>query len=193
MEDFSKDQERFLRFVDGEMPEDERAQFQAALAADEGLRHRFRDYRKTVDMLHGLGRPKAPVTFLPGLQRHLIQRRGALPPARFPYEMLLFVLVMAGILYFYAAHMSPEPGAVARIVMVELTAPVPNEIATEFRLVERKDGAHTVAHVARLSEPQTLKLIEKLGPILSGKPEVPPGQETYEVILRPGQPKKKGT
>ena len=193
MGDFSKDKERpvgkdqdqFLRYVDGEMAPDERTRFQEALTRDRDLEQRFSDYRRTIDMLHGLGQHRAPASFLPGLQRHMLKRRTASPTLRFPYETLLFVLVMTGILYFYAAHMSPSPNILARIVMVELTAPVSPEVVQDFSLTERKDGDRTVALVVRLQEPKVRQLLEKLQPIIKGKVAIPPDSDLYEVILRP--------
>jgi anti-sigma factor RsiW len=179
------EEQRFVSYVDGDMPPEEMEAFEKELDTNPDLSRRFDEYRRTVHLLHNLPRPRAPQGLLPGLQRRMLQRRSPPPLPRFPYETVLFVCLMAALIFVYATYMAPTSGTVARIVMVQLSGPVPQEVVADFGLTRQRSDNQVVALTARLSEARARALLSALQPVLPLPPDIPAGETAYEVILRP--------
>ena len=65
---------RFSAYLEDELDSDERAAFEAELAADGSLRESFDEFKSTMQVLVGLGREQAPDDFTDRVQRRIRKR-----------------------------------------------------------------------------------------------------------------------
>ncbi|MBL8952589.1 MAG: hypothetical protein JNK82_17550 [Myxococcaceae bacterium] len=106
-------EELFAGAVDGSLSGSDGARLEAALAADAGLKARFERYQKTIALLKGAPREKAPAALASTIMRRVRRRRGherrsmGMQQAmyRVPVEVIIPLLlgVMVAALLFFAA------------------------------------------------------------------------------------------
>ncbi len=106
-------EELFSGAVDGRLTDSDDAKLKRALAADPELKARFERYQKTISMLKGAPREKAPQALASTIMRRVRRRRvfdrrnSAMQQAmyRVPVEVIIPLLlgVMVAALLFFAA------------------------------------------------------------------------------------------
>ncbi len=194
-ENIRPEEDIFLAALDGEMSPDERARFDSNLAADEAFRGRFERYRQTVDLLRRLGPSPAPKTLLPSVQRRITRRtvQSSWPTLRFPYEMLVFVVILGALMYMYFNMLPASPGPFTvreapATLQLDLSKPLPAELVEKFGLADPGDAAPgSRAYYGRLGREQAGLLLQAVAPYLEDKPPatLPPGDRVGVLLTAP--------
>ena len=176
----------FLAYLDGELTPEEMDQLEGRLGEDHALKEEFEQYKRTVDLVRSVGPAHAPEDLLPSIQRRLARRqeRSIDMQLRFPYELLVFVALLVGILYMYFVMVPAGPGEVAFVLKVETSGPLAPETARQFSLSrEDREGKGTVFTV-RLDRQTAAGLLEELKSVAAQLPELPDGVKQFEVRIR---------
>ncbi len=110
----AEQEERFRAYLDGELDDGARQALEAELAADAALAAAFARYRETVAALQQLAPVEVPARFGKQVERRIRRRsRGRYFASRvgggFPFEAVMSVLAMAGVLAY--AFSFPRGGA----------------------------------------------------------------------------------
>ncbi|MBM4353183.1 MAG: hypothetical protein FJ109_05200 [Deltaproteobacteria bacterium] len=182
----------FLAALDGELNEDEQGRFERNLAEDAGFRERFERYRQTVELIRRLGPRPAPESLLPSVQRRITRRAvdSAGPVLRFPYELLVFVVILGSLFYIYFGMLPPAPTEVSKravpaTVELELTSPLPAEIVARFELTDPGDSAGGARqYYGRMSRDRAAELFSAVTPFLKDKsPPTLPAANRLGILL----------
>ena len=136
----TSDEALFVAYLDDELSRTDKEQFLSRLDREPDLAASFEQYRKTVELLHQVGRISAPDTLLPSVQRRLSSRtmRAAIQPQiRFPYEVLVVTALIASIFYLYIGVVPPSPSGFTErvkppVVEVSLETPVTLTFESEY-------------------------------------------------------------
>jgi len=184
-------EELFLSYIDGDLDEAARAAFEERTRTDGQFRQEFERYRRTVDLLRSVGPAPAPESLLRSVQRRLARRalRDTPLQVRFPYELLAFVFILAGILYVFFTMVPEPPSNVGPrehpvLLTVELAAPVPDSIVARFGLEAPPEAPAAQRQLyGRLSREQALALLRELTPIVRGTPPKLPAGDLFGILL----------
>lgn len=185
-------EERFRAYLDDEISPAEKVAFEAELAASPDLDREFKLYRGTVDLLHRVGPIAAPETLLPNIERRLAGRRmreDLGPTIRFPYEVLVFTVMLGCVFYLYLAHLPGAPGTILprqrpQTVEIELTRPVGEALAQEFNLEVLKTTRPFERTVfGTYSRAEAARLLEALAPLAESLPELPNGNSPKVSVI----------
>lgn len=176
----------FLAYLDGELTPEEMEQLESRLDEDRALKEEFEQYKRTVELVRVVGPAHAPEDLLPNIQRRMARRqeRSFDMQLRFPYEVLVFVALLVGILYMYFGMLPAGPGEVAFVIKIDASGPVTPETAREYSLTrEDREGKETVFTV-RLDRQAAVSLLEQLKSVAAHLPELPDGVTRFEVRIR---------
>jgi hypothetical protein len=196
-QDARPEEDIFLAVLDDELPPQERERFEQDLAGDPALKERFERYRQTVALIRQLGPSPAPKSLLPSVQRRITRRavQRSWPTLRFPYEMLVFVIILGSLLYFYFNMLPAPPGPVSVreapvTLQIELTAPPTPDVVARFHLADPGDSAPgTVTCYGRLERSQVEELLAEIAPLLARRPPLPlPPGNRFGILLTAPRP-----
>jgi len=188
----SPHEELFTAFLDGHLAPEEVDSFEKRLADEPDFAASFESYRKTVELLRRVGPARAPESLLPTLQRRIVGRamREALgPQLRFPYEVVVFMALLAGILYMYFAMVPTNPRDIIRkekpvLIEVETSAPLAAELKKEYSLKEADAGRpHERAFFGKYDRARASSLLEAVAPIAKAPPGLPETGDFFAILL----------
>ncbi len=185
-EGMKTNEEWFLAYLDGELTPEEMDQLEGRLKEDQALKDEFDQYKRTVELVRKVGPAHAPTDLLPNIQRRLARRqeRSYDMQLRFPYELLVFVALLVGILYMYFVMVPAGPGEVAFVIKVETSSPLTPETTQQFSLTKvEREGKDTVFTV-RLDRQTASSLLKELKSVAAQLPELPDGVRLFEVRIR---------
>lgn len=185
-EGMKTNEEWFLAYLDGELTPEEMDELEGRLEKDQALRDEFAQYKRTVELVRNIGPAQAPVDLLPNIQRRLARRqeRSYDMQLRFPYELLVFVALLVGILYMYFVMVPAGPGEVAFVLKVETSSPLTPETARQFSLTEEDRAGEDTVFTVRLDRETAAVLLEELKSVAARLPELPEGVKLFEVRIR---------
>jgi hypothetical protein len=175
-------EERFRAYLDEELSSTEREAFEAELEGDADMKREFELYRSTVELLHRVGPIQAPDSLLPNIQKRLAgrhMREDYGPTIRFPYEVLIFVVLLGCVFYLYATQLPGGPGTISnkerpQIVEVDLTRPAGNALEQEFGLQLLETGRPFERTVyGTFSQEDAQQLMVALEPVLATPQSLP--------------------
>jgi len=186
------DEELFVSYLDGELDEEQAAEFERKLAADEEFSLSFGRYRETVELVQRVGPIEAPESLLPSVQRRLARRTAREftgPQVRFPYELLAFMVLLAAMLYMYFALVPSGPGEIGvkekpGVVEVDLVKAPPDELVTRFELKDkgRNDRGERLLY-GKYGRKQAAQLLEAVAPLADSKPSLPGKGDRFIIWL----------
>lgn len=191
-DNITPDEELFTSYFDGQLTPPEVEAFEKKLAEDSRFAGQFEVFRRTVELLRRVGPARAPETLLPTLQRRLVGRamREAMgPQLRFPYEIVVFMALLAGIFYMYFVMVPTHPRDIVRkekpvLVEVELLAPLPAELKEEFELKEADTGkTHERGFFGKFQRDGAAELLDAVTPIAKVPPLLPETGDHFAVLL----------
>jgi hypothetical protein len=186
------DEELFTSYLDGRLTPSEVEEFERKLVGDPDFEGRFQVYRRTVELLRRVGPARAPETLLPTLQRRLVGRamREAMGhQLRFPYEVVVFMALLAGIFYMYFVMVPTNPRDIVRrdkpvLVEVELLAPVAAEIRAEFDLQEADTGRpHERGFFGKYGREEAARLLTAIASVAKTPQSLPKVGDHFAVLL----------
>lgn len=196
--EIAAERERFRTYLDDEMSVEERAEFEADMAANDELKAEFEIYRSTVELLHRVGPMEAPPTLLPAIQkrmagRHMRENYGA--TIRFPYEVLAFVIMLGCVFYLYFTQLPGNPGAILQkarpqVVEVELSRPAPASVEAAYGLqIIKTDRPFERTVYGTYTRAKAAQLLDDLAPTLVTPMTLPKGtaEQVSMVVTSPAQ------
>lgn len=190
-ENISPDEELFVAYLDEELSADGISTFERRLHDEPEFARSFETYRRTVELVKQVGLTRAPESLLPSVQRRL-SRRMARPhglQVRFPYELLVFMVLLAGILYMYFAMVPQIPGPVAErgksiLVQVHLDQDPPQDLPARYGLEEKGLNERGEALLfGKLTKERAIALMEELSPLAESVPKLSPKEQKVSVAL----------
>jgi len=184
--------ELFLAAMDGDLTGEELDQLNARLESDPVFRSEFEQYKKTVGLLRKVGPARAPGSLLPAIQRSMARRhrRRIDLHVRFPYELVVFLTMLAGVFYLWFSQMLQDPGRIVHKadvprIRVELAAAPAPELLDSFpELKVSADAAGLKFYSGRMEAPRAANLLESLGPNVKSVDFVPEGAALVELRLQ---------
>lgn len=184
-EGMTREQEEFLCYLDRDMAEEDRVRFEARLAEDPELAGRLQAYRRTVELLRSMGPASAPLTVLRGAQHRLAARFPKNQYLRFPYELVVFTVLMIGVIYAYVIMLESPGVESAQMLRLELKEFPDRALAREFGLSMVPPTRQTPALLSvRLDAARARALLERFRPLLSDPPAtLNADAKAYEIRL----------
>jgi hypothetical protein len=184
----NRNEELFIAYFDGDLPPAEMDEFEQRLDSDSQFAKQFNRYRKTIELVRSLPSVTAPPSLLPAIERRLQRRQQMRGPAyqlRFPYELLVFVALLVGILYMYFGMVPTGPGAIAYTVKVQISQPLPETVQETFGFTRTEDREGGITHYkTRTNRASALKIVEAIRPLSSRDLKLPQGVDLIEFRLR---------
>jgi len=185
------EEELFSAFLEEDLPPEKMAEFRQRLDGDEEFRTSFERYRRAVELLREVGPARAPDSLLPSLQRRVAGRdpRGLGPYLRFPYELLVFMVLLAGILYVYFAMVPTPPRAITRrenpvLITLSVTRAPPPALVERFQLHQRPVGPEGPQLVSpRLDRDRATQLLDALSTHADSLPSLPDHGNLFRVVI----------
>lgn len=167
----AEEEERFLLYLDGTMPPDQIAAFEAELARDSALSERFEAYQSATNLLHHLGEQEEEVNLLPNLERRIGMRPKTRPELvwRVPLEIggMLAVMLAAVLLFMHGLKQEEvvmtvrQPGPVE----IYLRAAAPQEVLSQYQITVTgaSEGTANRVFAGRMSHAAVKEFIQALG------------------------------
>lgn len=184
----NRNEELFVAYFDGDLPPEEMDEFEQRLDSDPQFAEQFNRYRETVELVRSLPTVTAPPSLLPAIERRLQRRQQMRGPAyqlRFPYELLVFVALLVGVLYLYFGMVPTGPGTIAYTVKMQISQPLPDTVQEAFGFTQTEDKAKGITHYkTRTNRASALQIVEAIRPLSTKDLKLPQGVDLFEFRLR---------